>query len=193
MQIMSRHLGDFARLFGIDQRANMQAARAGMRVVGHLVPICDRIFNLRDIFCQMLDRHGGILDKGHRLVIALDAHQQPQANFSHRPDIALTGRFQHRNDFGCTGLLLLQMLLQPFNASQSSASDLAVELGNQHAVRFALDKVIEQAGIFGHVAAHASGPDYPAVQPPTDRLPALSGQPPGQSTVRQNGSQPGRS
>ena len=85
-----RHAGDAAGLLEREQRAHVQAAGAGVRVVGgYRAVLGAQALDGGDVLGQMLDRHRDILDARNRLGVALDTHQEAQPRLAHRPDIGL--------------------------------------------------------------------------------------------------------
>ena len=74
--------------FEIDQRIDMQAAGGGMGVEGGLgAGLAADAHHLFGIVGQVFHRHRRIIDEGQGFGVAALAHQQPQAGFTHLPDI----------------------------------------------------------------------------------------------------------
>ena len=89
------HFVALALCFEIDQRPDMHAADGAMAVVaGHRVVIGDDLAKAFDKLRQLRRRHGGVFDKGDRLLVALDAEQETEPRLAHAPDRFHLFRFE---------------------------------------------------------------------------------------------------
>ena len=67
-------LGHFIGLFGVDERADVETAGAGVGVVGDIgADVVAETLHFVHVLGQMLDGNGRILDERNRFVVALDA------------------------------------------------------------------------------------------------------------------------
>ncbi len=85
-----RQLCHFLGLLSIDERPNVQAAGAGVGIIGHVRSkfVTERLQS-GHVFGQMLWWNGRVLYKGNGLVVSLDAHDETQAHFAHLPHVEL--------------------------------------------------------------------------------------------------------
>ena len=131
-------IAPFQRL-QIDQRANMQAAGAGVGVDGVSgVVVVDDALDIADVIGQAFDRHGAVFNEGDRLGFAAFAHHQAQPGFAHGPDIVLL-----RRRFGDRQRAIetqpRQVRLEIFNPGIQLAHR-PDELDHQNRFRIALDE-----------------------------------------------------
>ena len=139
----------------------MQGADRGVRVPGAARAVLgEHLCQLVGIFGKVLERHGAVLDEGHRLAFAFHRHHDVEAGFPHLPHFLLqrgVGDLDHaagEAEFG-------HQLHQLFQFRVLLAAVVAGEFDQQNRVRVALEKTVDdglERGIaareFAHRAVH---------------------------------------
>ena len=149
-----RHFRDFPGHLGVDERSDVKATGAGVGVVGHpRAQAVTELLKFGDVLRQMVGRNGGILDEGNRLVVAADAHHETQSDLAHGPDVFLSRGINDRDGDSGIDILCLQMTLEAIDFGLQLPLTLTVELGDENAIRVAIDEGPQQPGVLGHVAA----------------------------------------
>ena len=125
-----------------------------MCVVGHVgAAAVAELLQPGHVLRQVVGRHGSVFNKGDRLVVAADAHHQPEADLAHGPNVFLLRSPAHLHDNAGGDALAAQVTLQSVDFRLQLRFSIAVELGDEDAVRPAFDEGLQQARVFGHVAA----------------------------------------
>ena len=127
-----QHFVNAGIAFQADQGADVQAAHAGMAVIAGLgVVITDDFVKAADELSQVFRIHGRIFDKGNRLGVAVNAHQQPQAALADIPNHILVG-FRQQVDAGIAQPLPLHIGFQGGHFAGQFPLRFPIELDQQH-------------------------------------------------------------
>ena len=150
------HLIDLRAQPRVDQRANMQAAGAGMCVIGHRrAQVAAEGVDLRDVRSQVIGRHSGVFDKRDRLPVAAHAHQQPKPHLAQLPDVGLPRRIEQRRDRPGQDALAPQMGDQAVRPPLQFGLALAAVLDHQKAKGVAVQKRSLEPVVLRFGARHA--------------------------------------
>ncbi len=148
------HRLDAVDLLQVDQGADVEAAGGGVGVEGGGGAVVgDHLLDGADVFGQVLDGDGDVLDDGDRLGVAADAHEEAEAGFAHAPDVGLLlgvedalGLGGHADVFGA------EVVLQAGAPLLQLEVGLAVELDGEDGGGIAVDE-----GDLGGVAGLGAG------------------------------------
>ena len=90
------HLGHAFLVLETDHRPDVQAADAGVTVVGRFrLVVANDLVEPADKVTHVPRVDGRVLHKGQGLGVTVHAHQQPQTLLAHGPDAGLAGAVQH--------------------------------------------------------------------------------------------------
>ena len=147
-----RQLVDLGGDLGVDQRPDVDAAGAGVGVIGDArADVVAEPLDAGDVLGQMLDRHRGVLDERDRLVVALDAHHQAESDLADRPHVGLQRGVERRHHGGAHAVAA-QVALQRVDPPLQRARIAARVLGDQHAVGRAGNEAGHQPRVLRHLA-----------------------------------------
>ena len=142
-------LGDRPHLFGaelqlqIQHRTDMQAADRGMRIPGAVGAVFfENPGQPVGVFGEILEPHRAILDKRHRLPVALHRHHDVEPLLAHVPHRALEGRVGRLDDRAGKAEIAHQFD-EPTQAPQIVVSILAGEFAQQDRLRLASDEALD--------------------------------------------------
>ena len=132
------HRLDLRRVLEVDQRPDVEAADAGVRVEGgaHAVLVQDAA-EAPDEVRQAVGRHRGVLDERDRLGVPLDALEQSLPRLAHPPDVVLF-RDVHRPHDGVAAPRCRQRPLQRGQPVEDFVMVIAGELDHEQRVGIAL-------------------------------------------------------
>ena len=149
------HLLHFRRLLDVDQRADVEAAGAGVGVIGHAhAQVATERLDARDVGGQVLRRHRGVLDKGQRLPFPAHAHQQAEAHLAQAPDVGLARAVEQRRHRADGERAAAQARHEIVGSAAQFRLAGAVVFHRQEAERLALHKAAQEAVILRLGARH---------------------------------------